>query len=271
MMLLGDPGQFQLFVIASMVYSFALVPILLTRSNAPKPISAERIKFSKLFTISPVGVVGTMFAGMSNASLVGMGPIFAREIGLSIAHVSSFKAAAIFGGMILQFPMGRYSDRFDRRSVLIFASFSTALCALGVVWAIDQNIVILISIVALYGGFSFAVYPISAAQINDMVDRDKLVQVSAGLLIAYGIGASIGPLIAAQIMAFAGPNAFFFFFVVNNCLLVAFTLVRIIQRRRHTMQKAPFMPLGGVGVSSKQLYAAAVSAEQALAENTDTQ
>ena len=54
MMLIVGPAQFQLFVIASMVYSFALVPILLTRSNASKPPSPQRTKFRQLFAISPV-------------------------------------------------------------------------------------------------------------------------------------------------------------------------------------------------------------------------
>ncbi len=267
MMLLGDPAQFQLFVIASMVYSFALVPILLTRATAPKPIMPQRMKFTKLFLVSPVGVFGTVCAGMSNASLNGMGAVFAREAGLSIAQVSTFMAAAIFGGMLLQFPIGRISDRFDRRTVLVIAAFSTAILGLAVIWATGQTIYILIAVIALYGGFSFTIYAISASQVNDMADRGKLVQISAGLLIAYGVGASIGPVLAAQFMVLAGPNGFFMFLIGVNCTLVVFTLIRIIQRRRHLDQKATFMPLGGINVSSKQLYAAAVTADQKAPES----
>lgn len=271
MMLLGDPAQFQLFVIASMVYSFALVPILLTRSNAPKPSSPRRMKFTKLFMISPVGVFGTVCAGMGNSSLNSMGAVFAGEAGLSVTQVSNFMAAAIFGGMLLQIPVGRISDRFDRRSVLIFASICTILSAIAVILALGHSFIILIIAITFYGGFSFTLYPISASQVNDMADRDKLVQISAGLLIAYGVGASIGPLLVGQIMVVAGTNGFFMFFIGVNCLLVLFTLVRIIQRRRHARIKAPFMPLSGGGLSSKQLYTAAVSAANNPEENESTE
>jgi MFS family permease len=258
MLLVGDPAQFQLFIVASMVYSFALVPILLTRSGAPRPTSPRRMKFRKLFAISPVGVFGTICAGMANASLNGMGAIFAKEAGLSVAEVSAFMAAAILGGMALQFPIGRLSDKFDRRTVLIFASLGTGLAALAVIWATTQSTGLLIVTAAIYGGFCFTIYPLSASQVNDLADPDRMVQVAAGLLIAYGFGASIGPVMAAQSMALYGPAGFFMFLIGIYCMLIAFTLIRIVQRRRGDESKARFMPLGGVGVSSKQLYTAAL-------------
>ena len=258
MMLVGDPAQFQLFIVASMVYSFALVPILLTRASAPKPRSPRRMKFRELFAISPVGVFGTVCAGMANSSLNGMGAVFATEAGLSVAEVSAFMATAILGGMALQFPIGRLSDRLDRRTVLLFASLATGLAAFAVIWATSQTVGILIVTAAIYGGFSFTIYPLSASQVNDLADPDRLVHVAAGLLVAYGIGASIGPVMAAQSMAMYGPAGMFLFIIGINCMLIAFTIIRIGQRRRGRASKARFMPLGGVGVSSKQLYTAAL-------------
>jgi len=263
MLLTGDPARFQLFIIASMVFSFALVPILLTRASAPKPSSPQRMKFRALFAISPVGVFGTICAGMTNSSLNSMGAVFAKEIGLSIGEISTFMAAAILGGMALQFPIGRLSDKFDRRTILIAATLATALAALAVIWATGQTAAILFVTAAVYGSVGFTLYPLSASQVNDLAAPDRLIQVSAGLLIAFGIGASIGPIIAAQSMALFGPPGMFMFIIGINGALILFTAIRIIQRRPGEKAKAPFMPLGGVGVSSKQLYTAAiVSAEQ---------
>jgi MFS family permease len=263
MLLVGDPAQFQLFIIASMIYSFALVPILLTGASAPKPSSPQRMKIRTLFAISPVGVFGTVCAGMANSSLNGMGAVFAKEIGLSISEVSTFMAAAILGGMALQFPIGRLSDKFDRRTILITATLATSLAALAVIWAIGQSVAILFVTAAAYGAVCYTIYPLSASQVNDLAAPDRLVQVSAGLLIAFGIGASIGPVIAAQSMAFFGPSGFFLFIIAISAALIVFTTIRIIQRRPGEKAKAPFMPLGSVGVSSKQLYTAAIAgAEQ---------
>ncbi len=173
-----------------------------------------------------------------------------------------FMAAAILGGMALQFPIGRLSDKFDRRTVLITASLATGLAALAVIWATRQDVAVLIFSAAVYGAVCFTIYPLSASQVNDMAAPDRLVQVAAGLLIAYGIGATIGPILVAQSMAIFGPPGFFLFIVGINSTLILFTAVRIRQRRRGEKAKAPFMPLGGVGVSSKQLYTAAISSSE---------
>jgi len=264
MMLMGNPAQFQLFIVASMIYSFALVPILLTRASAPKPSSPQRMNIQELFSISPVGVFGMICAGMANSSLISMGAVFAREVGLSVAEISTFMATAVLAGMVLQFPIGRFSDKFDRRMVLVIASLATGLAAVLVIWATSQTMVILIIAIAVYGGFSYTIYPLCASQVNDLADSRLLVQVAAGLLIAYGIGASLGPVVSAQSMAIFGPIGFFSFLICINGVLIFFTIIRILQRRGGGETKAPFMPLGGFGLSSKQLYTAAIkSAERA--------
>jgi len=262
MMLVGDPAQFQLFIIASMVYSFALVPILLSGATAPKPASPKRMRFGALVAISPVGVVGTISAGLTNSSLNGMGAVFARGVGLSIAEVSTFMASAIFGGMLIQFPIGRLSDKFDRRTVLVVTSLGSALSAAALIWATHQPVLVFILIAGIYGGFCFTIYPLSASQVNDLSDPDNRVQVAAGLLIAYGIGASLGPTVSAQAMALYGPSGFLYFVIGVNVALMLFTILRIFQRRKTSKVKTAFLPLGGVGSSSKQLYTAALENEQ---------
>jgi MFS family permease len=269
MILVGDPAQFQLFIIASMIYSFALVPILLTRASAPKPSSPRRMPFGKLFAISPVGVFGTVCGGLVNSSLMGMGAVFAREAGLALTDISTFMAAVILGGMALQFPIGRLSDKFDRRTVLLIASLTTLLMALAVIWASGHSVPVLIVTAAVFGGFSFTILPLVSSQVNDLADRDSLVQVAAGLLIAYGIGASIGPIAAAQFMAALGPAGLFVFIVSVHTVLILTIIIRILQRRRGEKTKARFMPLGGIGLSSKQLYTAALGeAAQKIPDDT---
>ncbi len=259
MILIGDPAQFQLFIIASMVYSFALVPILMTRATAPTPSSPRRMPIRELFGISPIGVLGTVCCGMINSSVNGMGAVFARDAGLNVAGVSAFMAAVILSGIAFQFPIGRLSDRFDRRTVLLAASLATALAALTVIWASGQSALILIASGVLFGGISFTILPLVSAQVNDRAERDQLVQVAAGLLIAYGIGASIGPVVAAQLMALIGPAGLFVLIAGTHATLIVFVIFRIFQRRRGAKAKAPFLPLGSIGVSSKELYTAVLN------------
>jgi MFS family permease len=235
-----------------------LVPILLTRAISPKPVSSQRMRLREIFTISPVGVVGTIAAGMNNASLNSLGAVYAADNKFSIAQVSAFMASIILGGMLLQFPIGRLSDRLDRRTVLMMVAAATGLCALGIVWATGEAGWPLFVIAVVYGGFAFTIYPLSTAQVNDLADSDHLVQISAGLLVAYGLGAIAGPIVASQIMGWIGPRGLFLFIAVVAFALVVFTAVRMTIRTRGQARKAPYLPLGTMGASGRQLYASAL-------------
>jgi MFS family permease len=256
LLIVASPAEFQLFVIASIIFSLALVPILLTRASSPKPISPQRMRFRDLFAVSPVGVLGTIAAGLINASLNGLGPIYAADRGLSVAQVSTFMGSIILGGMVLQFPIGRLSDRLDRRTILILVALATSACAFGIVWATREASWPILFLAPLYGGFAFTIYPLSSAQVNDRADPDRLVQISAGLLIAYGIGAIAGPIVASQIMGRVGPQGLFLFIAMVAFSLALFTLLRTVIRPRDRARKASFLPLGSLGISGKQLYVA---------------
>lgn len=254
MVSVADPAKFQLFVISSIIFSLALVPVLLTRASAPKPSSPQRMKFRDLYGISPLGVIGTISAGMVNSSINSMGPVFAQSSGMSVLGVSTFMASIILGGMVLQFPIGRLSDHYDRRTILLVVTISTVIAALAVIWASGQSPIWLYVVGALFGAFCYTVYPLCAAQVNDMADPDKLVQISAGLLFAYGAGASIGPIVASQMMGMFGPSGMFMSAATLTGMLALFTTYRMSRRDRQAIPKPAFIPLGGTGTSSKQLY-----------------
>lgn len=257
---LGSPAEFELFVVASIIYSIALVPILMTQASSPKPVSPQRMGIRRLFAVSPVGVVGTVASGLFGASLFSLGPVFAAERGLSIAQVSTFMACIVLGGMALQVPVGRLSDRLDRRSMLILVALATAACAVGIVWATRDPGWPMFLFAAAYGGFAFTVYPLASAQVNDRADPDLMVQVASGLLIAYGLGSVAGPILASQIMGWGGPEGLFLFIAGIAVLLALFTALRIAMRPRGRDPKAPYLPQGSLGVSGKQLYVAALKA-----------
>ena len=132
-LLIANPAEFQLFAIVSIIFSIALVPILLTRAEAPKPASVARIRFRELLRISPLGIVGTVCAGMMNASIVTLGALFAAGLGLSILEISIIMACFIFSGMVLQFPIGRLSDYFDRRMVMLGVTSILVLFSIDII------------------------------------------------------------------------------------------------------------------------------------------
>jgi MFS family permease len=257
---LGDPARFELFVIASIVFSLALVPVLMTGASAPKPVSPQRLKFRELFAISPLGVAGAMCAGLINATINSLGPVFASDSGLDLTKISAFMAVVIMGGIVLQFPVGRLSDLWDRRSVMLITTVAATLAALAVVEAGNHAVFWLFVAGAVYGAFCYTIYPLSAAQINDLADPDKLVQISSGLLIAYGSGAVCGPIIASQLMGRYGPQGMFYFIAAVTGTLALYVVWRMMRRNRSDKSKVAYLPLGVWGLSSRQLYTTTLSA-----------
>ncbi len=237
---LADPAGFELFGIVSIIFSLALVPVLVTRAPSPRPADPERISPFELYRISPLATIGTIISGMLNASLYALGPLFTRQLGLPLTTTSTFMACAITGGLLLQIPIGRLSDRFDRRKVLAATCFATALSCVAVIFSVtDLNMwqqaagrieagILLFVTAALYGSLSFTLYSLCAAQANDITPPDKLIQTAGGLLIAYGIGAIIGPLIGGFVMEHTGPRSLF---VYLGTLCLALGVYAVYRRR----------------------------------------
>lgn len=252
----ADPSRFHLFSAVSIIFSLALVPVLVTRAPAPPPSEPVAVDMRELFRVSPVGVTGAFIAGLANSSFYAMGPVYARNIGLDVAQISLFMAAGIFCGLLLQWPMGRLSDRVDRRLVIIAAGACTGIACIALVAAPVEFFVLQCILIGCYGSFAFTIYSLSCAHTNDQARPDRLVQTASGLLTAYGVGAVCGPLFAALTMGQLGDRGLFVTNTAAAVCLVAFTIARI--KRRAPVpghRKERFVPMPQTP-TAKELYAA---------------
>ncbi len=226
---LAAPGGPMLFILTSVLISLALVPMLLTASPAPEISRPARVSLGQLAQISPLGVAGAWGTGLAHGALFGMGAVYARESGLSVAGISLFMGVAIAGGMIWQWPIGRLSDRYDRRLVLTVVTFAAAAFALGAS-AFGQSLVVLLAFVGLFGGMCLPMYSLCVAHTNDFLSQEQMVAASSGLYMAVGLGASLGPLAASGMMWVLGPEGFFVFLVAVHCAIGVFALFRMTRR-----------------------------------------
>ena len=226
----ADPSGFQLFITVSILISIAVVPLLLTASPAPAIAPARHFSLQHLYRSSPLGFIGMVATGMSQGAFFGLGAVFAGAIGLGIAEISVFMAAAIVGGVLLQWPIGRLSDRLDRRRVLtgttILAGLATGIVVL--LGATDFRVVT--AAFFLYGGMCLPMYALCIAHTNDNLDADDMVAASGTLVLVVGIGMVIGPPLAAAAMDWQGPVGFALFFSVVHLGLGGFAFYRMARR-----------------------------------------
>ena len=92
-----DGISYNLFLIASVLISLAVVPILITAAKAPDFEAPEMISIRRLIQISPLAVVGLFVTGIVVAMLFGIGSIYAKNIGLNTLQTSLFMASTTVG------------------------------------------------------------------------------------------------------------------------------------------------------------------------------
>jgi MFS family permease len=139
-----------------------------------------------------------------------LGAVYARRLGMELSSVAIFMSTVIFGGVALQWPLGLLSDRFDRRRVIVIAFAGVLATGLGLA-LISAVGPLLLVLGALFGGLSFALYPLCVAHANDHLEPEQRVAASGRLVLAYSAGAATGPLTAASVMSVAGPGGLFLF------------------------------------------------------------
>ncbi len=251
---LGDPSEFLLFSLASIIFSLALLPVLLTRAKAPVPLPAARMHVWTLYRIAPLGVFGVFCCGLINSSIHGLSPVYATNMGFTDGQLSTFMAAMIMSGLLLQWPIGRLSDRIGRGPLLVYIPVIVALAAFAMLYTERYELILIVAM--CFGTFVFTLYSLSAATANDMVSARERVQVSGALLITYGAGAVSGPILAGQVMGLLGPQGLFFYFAMINLMLSGFA---IIKRRRDGSPETrkPFVAVPASQSTSSQLYLSA--------------
>jgi MFS family permease len=237
---LDAPTSFSLFAIATIATVLATIPVALTRSAQPAPITVVRFRLAELYHSSPVGVVGVASIGVAHGAFWTLGAVSAVGEGLSAAQAAIFMSIATAGGALMQWPAGRLSDRVDRRLVLI------SLLSLAVIIGLAMAFVPvprggLFVLALLFGMTTLPTYAIAAAHAYDRTAAGMHVETAAGILLANAVGAIVGPLIASPLMEAAGASKLFLFTALVQACLVIFTATRMgIQPATPPAEKTEF-------------------------------
>jgi MFS family permease len=226
----ADPTLFSLFAVVSILISLALVPVALTNSAQPRPIASAKLNLEKLFRISPLAAVGCLCVGAANGAFWAVGAVYVQRLGYDVRTVALFMTTAVVAGALSQWPIGVTSDRVDRRIVIILVS---SLCAAsGAFLAVTGGSS---GEMLLYGAFAFGftampIFGLCVAHANDRAESHEYVTLAASLLLLYGVGAVIGPIIAPLAMNGLGPRALFIHTAGTYAVLAIFGLFRVFLR-----------------------------------------
>ncbi|MEX5728327.1 MFS family permease [Rhodovulum iodosum] len=205
----GDTTGFLFFAVGAVFYCLALVPTALSTSASPAPLTTVRLNLPALWRNSPVAVAAVFMVGISNAAFGTLAAVYADRVGLGLTSLALFASVPVLAGALSQVPIGFASDRMDRRIVLIAAAVAALSADLAFILLAPEGRLENLLLAGLFGAAIFAMYPIIVAHANDHAPPGTSIQVSGGLLMVFGLGSIVGPLIAGVMMSKAGPQGLF--------------------------------------------------------------
>ena len=256
---LGSPSSFELFILASVLVSFALVPISLAPIQAPTFELGERLGLFKLYRYSPLGIIGAIGTGVGNGILVSMAAVYGLALEFSVAQITLLAASIQVGALLLQWPIGHLSDRFDRRIIITVVTFAAAVVAVGGIAVQAGGGWPLWLMLGLLGGLNLPMYALCIAHTNDHLNSRQMIAASGSLVLANGLGASMGPLFAAQFMNISGPSGFLISLSMIHIAIGLFALYRMT-RRRAPKDQGNYVPMDPQSAS----VAVALAAEEQI-------
>ncbi|MDX4062553.1 MFS transporter [Aliarcobacter skirrowii] len=219
-------SEFFVFTVGSVLVLFSLITIAMTRIKEPILKPFEQYSFPKLYSIVPLALTGSFIGGFFVGSFFTMLPLTILHKFDSTTILSIFMSLTLIGGLVSQWPIGKLSDKYGRRKLIAFCGFFTAFVSLLFIIFPELNSYYYI-LALLLGVTIFAIYPLSLARANDVLDENKdMVEISRALLFAYGAGSFIAPIILGIIFTFLNYEAIFFIYLTIGFFLGLYSLSR---------------------------------------------
>ncbi|HEY5819634.1 MAG TPA: MFS transporter [Mesorhizobium sp.] len=226
----SDVTTASLFMVTGILYCFSLIPTAVSSQASPRPLEDVALDLRGLYANSPVSLGACLLIGVANGSWGTLGAVYGARIEISTPEIALMMSLVVVAGAAMQMPIGRISDMTDRRYVLAAGSVVAALVGLLIFLLTPRAGPVVIAMTACYGALAYTLYPVAVAHANDHARAEDFAKVSSGLLLLYGFGTMIGPILGSALMSYTRPEGLFVATAIAHFALAAFTVLRIRRR-----------------------------------------
>jgi MFS family permease len=212
-------------------------------------VEPERMTLRELFHHAPTGMLTCLMVGLTHGAFLGLGAVYATKLGLTLSEIGLFVSIPTIGVILMSVPISAASDDIDRRAVGALAALTAAAAAVGMFFFAPDTWQGLLCVIVI-GGTTYPLYSIAGAYANDWLPSDRITAAAGQLILMYGLGAMIGPLIGSAAMARLGTDGFVWTTVVSHVAIALFLILRLFQYR------APFRakPWSEVALAGRVFY-----------------
>jgi MFS family permease len=224
---------------AGIATTLALVPMVAIDVRAPILPHGVPLEILKALRTSPVSVLACVLNGLILTAFTTVGPLFGERIGFDQRHIVILMACVSLGGLFLQWPIGYFSDKIDRRYALIGIGAGVLAVATALVVVDRQMPFLLLAVLfAVFGGLGESLYAVGVAHANDRAEMSDYVALSSTLLFVWALGAAIGPTTGTYAIELTTPRAFFVYVIALTLGFTLFTIWRVYRRRVGTVAES---------------------------------
>ncbi|MFI8479447.1 MFS transporter [Pseudomonas sp. NPDC078700] len=246
----------ELLMMVALCFALCLVPVALTHKLHPAPLHPAPLEMRFFLKRVPLSLLTIGVAGLLIGSFYGLGPLYASRMGLSTEQVGLFMGCCILAGLLAQVPLGWLSDRADRVKLIRGVAGLLSLMALPLAILQAAPVELLFICGFAVSIMLFCLYPLAVAFANDHVESERRVSLTVMLLVVFGVGAAIGPMLVGFLMRFLGANMLYAFTALSGLVLVSFVRTAKVTHV-HQVDEAPLHHIAmPEGMASSPLVAA---------------
>ena len=194
------------------------------------------MSIKNLYKASPLGFVSSFFYGTIQSALFTLLAVYGTSMNFTILEISIVTFLLAVSGAVAQFPVGKLSDIYDRRKVLVISTFGAAIFAILTILfsrqmylpdglATSKSWFYIFFI--LFSFCSLPMFSLILAHTNDNILKENFVAAGAGLQFIFGLGAMSGPFLCSIFMDLVGPNGFFIFLFFFHSMIGLFGIYRM--------------------------------------------
>ena len=223
-----------LYGLTTVIILVAAFPVLLGHRQAPPSRTEERQPASRqlrFYVTDPVIMWGVTLFGVIEFGALGLVTVWGLSSGFDQETSVTFVFWLAAGSMAFQLPVGWAADRFDRRTLLGIAGGISVLMPLMIL-AFGTSSAAISASAFIWGGAAVSFYSLALTELGSRYKGADLAAANAGVMLAYGMGALIGPLGFGSAMDWVGPNGLLYLAAGIGACYVVLVVLRMILRPR---------------------------------------
>jgi MFS family permease len=212
------------FIAGALLIMVAALPLLFTHGLPMGFGDGARISFAAVFARAPLIVLAVAVFGLYEAAALALLPIWGVRLGFDPRLSVTILTAIYLGSIALQLPIGWLSDHVARLTVLRLCG-AAGLLGAALLPFVAGSPVALFAVLLLWGGMASGLYPVALSMAGDRFRGAEMVTANVALVMSYGVGALVGPILGGSAIDLWNPHGLLAVFVLVFALFLAATFL----------------------------------------------